>query len=136
MIERAMRKHLAVASRIKRNRGERFNVFVGVLSALALPVVIISGMFGMNNNDLPASTSWFTLMLIALGISVFILLVFVVRSILFILLFLPNLETLKDPLELFEKLNSVKGRRADIEASLVSDSSDSRDDSSSSSEEN
>lgn len=39
-----------------------FDILVGLLTAITLPLVLVGTVFGMNNNDLPASTPFLDLM--------------------------------------------------------------------------
>jgi len=56
-------------------RKARFETIITVVSSITLPIVLISGIFGMNNTDLP-DISWMIIMSIAMVISVSLLAVF------------------------------------------------------------
>jgi hypothetical protein len=57
-------------------RKNRFDILVAVLTAITLPAVLLSGIFGMNNYNIPTSVDWYTVLYFSGGISILLFVVF------------------------------------------------------------
>jgi len=74
-------KYLAKVEDNRRDeRRRRFEDFLTVVGAITLPIVLISGIFGMNNEDLPISVSFGLLMGLSVVASLLLLILFAVIS--------------------------------------------------------
>ncbi|KAL6054699.1 X8 domain-containing protein, variant 2 [Balamuthia mandrillaris] len=64
----------AEEQKLKDNQNKRLQNFISVIGAIALPIVIVSGVFGMNVEDLPIDVPFWYIILITSGVSIVILL--------------------------------------------------------------
>eukprot|EP01087_Luapelamoeba_hula_P023302 TRINITY_DN8547_c0_g1_i2.p1 TRINITY_DN8547_c0_g1~~TRINITY_DN8547_c0_g1_i2.p1 ORF type:complete len:800 (-),score=189.59 TRINITY_DN8547_c0_g1_i2:79-2478(-) len=68
--------------RMKEHRSKLFEVILSAIAAVTLPIIIVAGIFGMNNDDLPKVSFWVSLS-IGVGISLLLLAIVVILYIVF-----------------------------------------------------